>query len=154
MKRLVLAAAALMFTVVTGRASAATDTGVLTVNATVSTVCVVQDATLAFGAYDPVSGAAVDGFADVSVQCTNGATFKLVLDKNAGTMVRSGSSLAYTLYSDANRTAAFPTAVANQTNVPADGSVQTVTVYGKITANQNTALAGIHTDTVTMTVDY
>jgi spore coat protein U-like protein len=38
--------------------------------------------------------------------------------------------------------------------VPADGSVQTVTVYGKITANQNTVVAGLHTDTVTMTVDY
>jgi spore coat protein U-like protein len=120
-------------------------------------VCSVAAATLNFPDYNPVTGAAVDGSANVSVTCTKGTPFKLVLDSDAGEMKPASgpSRLAYTLHSDASRTTAFPTAVAAQSNVTATGTApDSVAIFGRVTASQNTVEAGLHSDTVAMTVHY
>jgi spore coat protein U-like protein len=152
MKRIVLAAAAALMTLTASRASAA-DTALLTVTANVAQVCNVEAAALSFGSYDPLSASPTDGAAAVTVTCTNGTPWSLTLSANSGSMTGPGaSSLSYALYSDAARGTDFPTA--GGAAMIGDGTAQTVQVYGRVPAGQNLVLAGLHTGSVTMTVNY
>lgn len=140
--------------------SAATVTDNLSVTATVIKNCSI-DATaslLAFGDYDAVVAnlsAAKDAAASVDVTCTDGATGVLLGAGNGtdfvGTrrMSSGANRLPYELYSDAGRTTAFGTAEP----VTADGTAQTIDIYGRIPAG-NAAPVGSYTDTVVMTVTF
>src|SRR5438093_13488241 len=70
-----------------GLALAGSNTGSLSITATVAQTCSVSaTSTLAFGAYDPVvanASSALAGTASVSIKCTNGST-ALTIDLDAG----------------------------------------------------------------------
>lgn len=140
--------------------SAATVTDNLAVSATVIPNCSIDATTtpLAFGNYDGIVTNKVtplDAPASVDVTCTNGAT-GVTLTAGNGTsynfgtrhMKKGADLLAYELYSDAARTTAFAAEP-----VTADGTAQTIDVFGRIPAAE-AAPVGAYADTVVMTVTF
>lgn len=149
-------------------AFAATDTSNMSVSASVSDVCVISAGALSFGAYDPVSGAAVNGTATLSVACTEGASADVTLDQGANPdsgggstaaaplrqMISGSDLLAYTLFQDSGRTTVWgdtsDTAVGY---LAADSSEANITVYGTITGSQSVP-SGSYGDTVVATITF
>jgi spore coat protein U-like protein len=136
-----------------GAASAQTASTSFQVLANVQASCSVSATNLDFGQYDPFATTAKDGSSSISVTCTNGTTYGVaVTNPTARSMAGpSGSTLAYGLYNDTNRTAAF--------NVPANsatgnGTAQAINVYGRIPVAQTSARPGNYNDTVNVTVTY
>lgn len=145
----------------TPMAYGASTSSTLTVNATVLSSCTVTPAILAFGNY---SGTQVDGQTDITVLCTSGTAYTVVLDTGANsaslsprTMAGTPSgSLNYDLYNDSGRTTIWGDG-SGATGTIADtgsGLAKTHTVYGRIPASQLGAPAGAYTDTVNITVNY
>jgi spore coat protein U-like protein len=140
-------------------------TASLAVSATVSNVCTITTAPLAFGTYDPIGAHAsddLDGTGTVTVACTRGATPVIALDLGShasGSARRmsdgSGSYLTYELYQDSNRTAVWGSAGAELLTAPAAPSKdpRSFTVYGRVDGNQDAA-SGTYTDVVMATVNF
>lgn len=143
----------------------ATDaTGSLAVSANVNSSCAVSSSTtLAFGSYNPTSTTDTDQTGTFTVQCTNGtsATIKLGQGANASAgstdaapvrnMLNGTSKLNYQLYTTAARTTPWDNATGQSQT--ADGTVQSINVYGRI-PNSQSAIAGTYGDTVQITVTY
>ena len=161
MKRLaatILAAAGLLLA---GPARAATDGGNVNVSATVADACLIGDATLSFGLYEPLTthaAAPLDASAPIVISCTGGTPWQVGLSDGAnfaGTrQMRSGASfLSYELYQGAPGGARWGDAVlverASGTQ-PVTGTT-TLTVHGRIPGGQ-LAAAGAYTDTVVATI--
>lgn len=133
----------------------AQDSATFDVTAEVIGVCeITAGNTLAFGNYNPVTGTQVDGSTTVSVTCSNGTTGTEVGLDYTGNMNDGGlNNLTYGLFQDAGHATAWGDTVGNDRQVvTADGTAQSMTVYGRIDANQSTAMVGSYTETVTATV--
>ncbi len=135
-------------------------TGSVAVNGSVSPTCSVSAGTLGFGTY--VSSAASLSSATVSVNCSNGAPYRISLgggNNVSGTtrrMARSGGGfLSYQLFSDSARTVAWGdgTALGAKVNGTGTGSAQSRIVYGRIPAGQS-GIPGSYSDSVLVTVEY
>ena len=139
--------------------AAATATASMTITATVQPTCQIAAATLDLGVY---TGQQRDGSATLSVTCTNTTPYYINIGAGLNpdasgypTMAGAGAArLAYRLYQDAGRTIPWR----NTLNVDGragtgTGSVQTLTVYGRIAAG-NFATPGTYSDTVIVTVNY
>lgn len=146
--------------VLTSDSSYAADvTDTFTVSATVIASCDVSAGDLAFGNYDPVTGAAVAGTSTINVTCSNGTGWTLKLDDGSAgsfaprTMLKVADALDYNLYTEVAHTNVW-----NDTTVvgtgTGDGTAQAQTVYGLIAASQFTAPVGDYSDTITATVTY
>lgn len=143
-----------------GPARAATSSSSIVVTATVLAYCVVTATPMAFGNY---ASAQLDSAATLAVSCTLGTPYTIGLDQGTGvgatvplrnmTGTVSGSTLNYSMYSDANRTSVWGNTVGNLLPGTGNGLVQTLTVYGRIPAGQLSA-PGLYTDTVTATLSY
>ena len=137
-----------------------TTTGSLINTATVLASCTVVGSTIAFGNY---TSSQVDQTGNIAVLCTNGTTYTIALDAGAGTgattSVRKmtgslGGTLNYALYRDTARSNNWGSTTGTDTQAgTGNGLVQNLTVYGRIAASQ-TPLAGVYTDTVTVTLTY
>jgi spore coat protein U-like protein len=144
------------------KAGALTATTTMNVTATVLSSCSVSATDLAFGNYNPISGAALDGATSISVTCTNGTSYNVGISAGGGAgattasrkMTNGANTLNYTLYRDAGRTNVWGDIVATDT-LPGTGSgaAQPIDVYGRIPGGQ-TAPSGGYSDTVTITVTY
>lgn len=144
------------------KAGALTATTTMNVTATVLSSCSVSATDLAFGNYNPISGAALDGATSISVTCTNGTSYNVGISAGGGAgattasrkMTNGANTLNYTLYRDAGRTNVWGDIVSTDT-LPGTGSgaAQPIDVYGRIPGGQ-TAPSGGYTDTVTITVTY
>lgn len=146
---------------------AGTSTSNMNVSATVTTSCSISAGSLAFGSYDAVTGAAVQGTAALSVACTKGATAQITLGQGsqAGTgssdiaplrrMKDSGTNyLSYSLFQDSARTTVWGnTSVTGASYLSAGSAATTITVYGTIGATQDVP-AGSYTDSVVATVTF
>ena len=131
------------------------DSDTFNVTATVEGVCSLTAGNdLAFGNYNPVTGAAVDGTTTIAVTCSNGLTGIEVGLAYSGEMVFDTTNiLTYGLFQDDGHATAWGDTVAvDRQAVTADGTEQEMTVYGQIDANQTTAPVGSYTETVTATV--
>lgn len=167
-----MGAFALCAVFVPGAASASgSNTGHLTVNASVAQNCTVADSTLTFTGYDPVvtnNTAGLDSSATVTLTCTLGATgVSLCFDAGqngshaVGTSraMKSGSSyLSYDLYSDSPPTTVW-TACTTSGGVSetVSGGITTptnVTVYGQVPGGQDVPVGSGYTDDVTETVNF
>jgi spore coat protein U-like protein len=150
---------------------AATETGTLTVNATVAGSCAVGNATLAFAVAPTVnadgsgsqSSTNVTATTKVNVICTSGqsgslsATDGANYDATAGRRLSDGAAtptyIPYQLYTDAGFATVFDTT--NVIPVTGSGSSQEVDIYGKIAAADATAAPrGSYADLVTLTISY
>ena len=146
-----------------GLSHAATATGTLTVQATVSDACSLADGALAFGAVDPNSGVAVAVTANIAVTCTLGAAFAVGLGDGqnlaAGSRrMRRGATtdyLKYNLYRDVMLTSRFgDTGVSDRVAGTGMGVSSTpVVVYGTMPSSQAGA-SGTYADSVQITVYY
>lgn len=140
-------------------AIAATATTTLAVSATVVNSCSITVGNLLFGNY---STADVTGQSTITLTCTNGATYTIAADKGVnGTLaqriMKSGTnSLNYNLYTDSARTIIWGDGTSSTVTIAGTGTgtSQTINVYGKIPAGQNTVKAGSYTDTVNVTISY
>jgi spore coat protein U-like protein len=147
-------------------AAAATASGNMAVSATVTNSCTISATPMAFGAYDPITGSAVDTTAALSVTCTQGTSEAITLDQGVNPAVGSTAAvplrqmisgadlLGYSLFSDSNRTVVWgDDTSADVERVAASSAAENVTVYGRITGGQ-AAVAGTYGDTVVATVTF
>ncbi len=140
-------------------AYSATKTTSFQVTATVNDVCSISAVDLAFGQYDPTTGAANDTTSIVTVTCTLSTPYDIGL--NAGlatgattTSRQMGDELNYSMFEEPTRT----------TNWDDTGGTNTITgvgtglpvphiVYGRIPGSQVIS-AGTYTDTIIVTLSY
>lgn len=155
------AAAALVLAPLASQAG--TDTGTLSVTASVADACTIGDALLAFGAYNPVAAGALTQTTTFAVQCTNLTAYNITLN-GGGSGVTTGNvrtmrltpagttaGLTYELFSDSGLTA--PLGVGVQLPGTGNGAVQSVSIYGRIPANQFVAI-GSYSDSVIATINF
>ena len=161
------AVAGILGSVAVSRATleAATATATLTIQASVSQQCTVSNATLNFGAYDPVVANAatnLDAQTNISVVCTKGSTgvwVGLGLGSNASGSVRRMASaanlLTYELYSNAGRTTVWGNTAATGMNyTPVTSKTATnLVVYGRVPSGQD-ANVGSYSDSVVATINF
>lgn len=147
-------------------AQAGTATSNLNVSATVASTCSITAGALAFGTYDTLSGAQVDGTATVTVACTKGAAATITLGQGqnpgggstdaapARRMAAGLNYLGYTLYSDSGRLTPWGnTVMTGHAYVAASSASSQLTVYGRIAANQDVP-AGSFSDVVVATITF
>ena len=132
------------------------------VSANVVAGCTLTLAPIAFGNYDPINGAALTATANWTVKCTKGAALQIAIGNgqhavNAltngmtlGGLIPGGDKLGYTLVNSSgtpwnNATLSIP---------DGNGTDQTVTVTGKLPANQNVAVGDGYEDQVVATVNW
>jgi spore coat protein U-like protein len=145
-------------------ASAATATGTLTVTASVASVCLISNGTLAFGSYDPTSATVLNAATTVTLTCTLGTPYNVGMGVGAGTgatttlrqLTSGGNTLGYKLFRDSGRTLNWGNTVGTDTlsgTSSASTLANTINVYGEIPANE-AAPTGSYSDSVTVTVTY
>jgi spore coat protein U-like protein len=158
----------------------AASTGTLTVNATVADNCTIGNATLAFGAYDPlVTNASTDlpGSTSVSYKCVKDPGHVIWIDLDGGgnngsgpiagdnAMVESSNGtdyLSYQLYQDAGHTLKWGTGDPGASATSGKGvrvtspglGGATITVYGVVPAGQNVTASTTYADSVTETINF
>lgn len=120
---------------------------------------------VAFGGYDVFSTSPLDSTGSITFLCTGGGAGPLTIELSAGsgsfsqrTLVSGASSLGYNLYLSAARTGSVwgdGTGGTAQYGpvTPTLDSETTVTVYGRVPAQQNVG-AGSYSDTVVVTITY
>lgn len=159
MKYRILALASLFMT---GGAFASGHTGTFDVTASVADECqFVSKTDLAFGAYSPINGSAVDQASTVTVKCTDTTGYSVELggglnaDVSDRRMVHSVDGtefLGYSLFQDASRSVAWGIDATNSlTGQTGNGSNQVVDIFGRIAADQNVQ-PGSFSDTVAVSV--
>lgn len=126
--------------------------------------CTISVTSVAFGTYNVFTTTAVDSTGTITYQCNSKATnISISLSDGSSTTysprtLRKGSEiLQYNLYSDAARTTVWGdgtdgTSVYTIAN-PSNNSNVTVTVYGRIPAQQDVS-AGSYTDTVSAVINF
>jgi spore coat protein U-like protein len=157
-------------------ALAATGSTTFNVGATIRSNCLISSASnLAFGAYAPGLGAAVDSNSTIVVRCQAGTPYGIGLSVGSagGTMAtRQLSSatvpttLEYNLYTTAARTQAWENPSIAAATVNNQGGVgggmgmpqsRTHTVYGRLpdsAGNRNAMPATDYRSTITLTINY
>src|SRR5581483_549225 len=156
------AIAAIAAAAVSGVAGAGTATGTFTVQATISSACVVSATTLNFGAYSPAASSALTGSSTVSVNCTSGSPYTTALNIGSGggsfvtrTMLNGGSTLDFNLYRDAAYSQVWGDGTGATFTVAGTGSglltSNNITVYGQIPISQDKQV-GTYTSLITVTV--
>jgi spore coat protein U-like protein len=145
-------------------ANASTATSTLSVNATVVDNCTVSTSALAFGNVDTLSGSNVDGAGGLSVTCTNGTAWAASAGVGSGTgasfasrrMTAGSNLLNYNLYTTAGRTIVWGDGTGSTATIAGTGTgtVQSVSVYGRVGLGQTSVPAGSYADTVAVTVTY
>jgi len=155
MKKLIIFTIVSALSLTVAETMAATDTGDLEVRANVIETCrVTSTSNVDFGNYDPTApnpNIAGQGFG--RLRCTKGTTAAIYIVRD-NIMSDGTDSLPYELYSDAARTSAFPTELADALPYTAlTNAVEQIDIYGAIPAREDVQ-AGIYVDQVTFTVEY
>ncbi len=168
LKRAIVSAIALGFTIIGTQSHADTGTSNMSVSATVRHACSIDTTPMAFGAYDGVvanASTALDAMATVISSCTSGAAALITM--NAGntagsssdeTPVRrmtsdAGDYLVYQVYSDVSRKTVWGNAVPTGVALTGTGLPQTLTVYGSIQSAQMVP-EGDYNDQIIVTITY
>lgn len=159
-----LASSTLLLCISGSAVQAATTTTTFNVSATISAACNVTATDLAFGAYNPASGTALDGSSTLSVACTSGTTYTLALDVGSAggsftgrTMASGANTLAYNLFTSAARTTVWGDGSGSTTTVSGTGSGvltnNSHTVYGRIGIGQDKPV-GSYGSTITVSLNF
>lgn len=145
--------------------TACDQTGAITafsVNAIVTASCSLSVSPMDFGIIDAAIVAPVDQSATILVSCTNGSGYTVGLGfgnqpvdfgPKGRRMSNGGSTLGYGLYHDTARTFDWGLTGGSVAAGVGTGGDQSLTVYGRIFANQQ-AVIGVYTDTVVVVVTY
>lgn len=160
MRRLLIAATALVGVVAAQDAWAATATASIAVSATSDATCTVSATRLAFHTVAPTT--IDDGNATVTVTCTSGANYDVGLDNGLNAVsnqrfvkgVTPANTLPYNLFQDAGYTIPWGNTLGVNTEAgTGSGSAQVLTVYGQI-PSQSTVASDTYSDTITVTLTY
>lgn len=148
----------------TSPAQADTVSSNLNVSATVTKACTVTTSPVAFGNIDTRSGSNVDATGGLSVTCTSGTSWSADADVGGGSgatlatrKMTSGSDiLNYALYTDSSRSTVWGDGSGTSDTIDSTGTgtVQTITIYGRVPGGQTAAPAGSYADVVAVTVTY
>ena len=137
-----------------------------TVKATVIKSCVVSATPLDFGSVDGLPGASnVDKSTTIAATCSRPTPYTIALTPSNNNAVGTGimlptivgntDTVAYRLYSDANRTVPWGAQVGTNTlQRTGDGTAQALTVYGRVLGAAVNVRPDVYSDTVTVTVRY
>lgn len=118
---------------------------------------------VAFGGYDPFSGASVDSTGTVTVTCLVINSYSVALSRGSSgsysprTLVSGGNALDYNLFLNSSRSTIWGDGTGGTGVI--SGSIGLLllpnnhTIYGRIPGGQNPA-AGSYADTITVTVTY
>jgi spore coat protein U-like protein len=160
--------------------AATSSTGTLTVTASVADNCTVSNATLAFGAYDPlVTNATTDlaGSTSVTYACVKDPGHVIWIDMGVGSNsglgpvagdnamkeITNGTDyLSYQLYQDGAHTLKWGTGDPGGTATSGKGvrvtspgiAGTTITVYGLVPQAQNVTASTTYSDAVTETINF
>ena len=143
---------------------AATTSTTMAVSSTVNSACMITANALNFGTY---TTAQLDATTTLSVTCTNTTAYTVGADAGAngsgGTTASpvrnmkisgSGTSLAnYQAYTDSGRTTIWNNVSGGNVSGTGTGSAQTITIYGRMNANQYVT-PGSYTDTLNITLTF
>ena len=168
LKRAIVSAIALGFTILGTQSHADTGTSNMNVSATIKHSCSIDNTPMAFGAYDGVvanASTALNATATVISSCTSGAAALITM--NAGNSAGSGSDdvpvrrmaseagdyLVYQVYSDVSRETVWGNAVPIGVALTGTGLPQTLTVYGSIPSAQMVP-EGDYNDQIIVTITY
>ncbi len=127
----------------------------LTVNASVAANCTISNATLSFGAYDPVgtnASAALDASTSMDVACTKGVNPSVVFAAAGGTITGGGGTLNYTLWQEIGHTTAFNTA--KSLGAAPSKAARSFSIFGSIAGGQDVPVAALYTGTIQATVNF
>jgi spore coat protein U-like protein len=162
MRRRGVSCVAIALAATNGSAQAATATTSFQVQLTIEAQCLINSAsTLSFGTQGVLS-ANVDQTSTIQVQCTDTTPYTIGLDAGSGAgatvatrkLSGGGSSINYSLYTNAGRTSVWGTTIGSDTVASTGtGAAQSFTVYGRVPA-QTTPAPATYTDTITVTVTY
>lgn len=129
------------------------------VTAAVEPTCIVTAQPINFGNHGVLS-AAVDATGSIALTCTTNLAYSVALNGGLSNsppasrkMVLGGASIIYGLYRDISRTNVWGNAAGQIATGTGTGSLQTLTVYGRVPA-QTTPAPGNYSDTVVVTVSY
>lgn len=146
-----------------GLALAQTANDTFAVTAEVIDACDITANDLDFGNYSAISGSNVDASSTLDVTCTNGTSYAIAL--NVGTtsggaftarlMTDGSNTLNYNLYTSTARTSVWGDGTGATLTISGtgSGSLQSLTVYGRVPASQNVPV-GSYADTVTATITF
>ena len=152
-------------------AYALTDTSNMTVSTNIGMNCTITTTDIAFGEYKPTTdhaSTALTANGSVTTTCTVGSTGKVIIGQ--GQHPGSGSSdaapvrrmaldddssyLAYSVFSDEDKSASWTNEEASGVPYTASGEAQIMPVYGVIGAGQTGATQGSYGDVLVVTVNY
>lgn len=157
---IIVSAFALLTLTTPNKSFAVTTSGTLGVSATVAASCTVGGGTLSFGSYSPTSTSDLTANTSFSLQCVNGTSYSIKLNNGLNfasnrrmlNSQQSNTFLNYELYTSSNFSSVWNSS--NFISGIGNGNAENITVYGKIFANQNSAMVGSYSDLVTITVTF
>jgi len=163
-KTRLVALVAALGTISSASVFAATESGTMTVSATLVGGCTVSDATLAFGDISALltsADATGDTAGSLSIACSSGTT-PVIYTTSPRTLTGSGTALGNSMAFNLSQTAGAATdnlpAIATGeaiTGFTANGDAQVVPIYGRVlAANFGDKLVGPYSATITISVDY
>jgi len=134
--------------------AAGSATNNLGVQATVAASCRISSVTdINFGAYDPTVATNTDAAGDMVFRCVKSTNYKTFIS-GARSLTGTGGTLTFELYSDSNRTAAYPTDNSGSATQAGSNAPVTKNVYGRIAALQDAGVGADYAATLTATVEY
>ena len=168
LKRAIVSAIALGFTILGTQSHADTGTSTMSVSTTVRHACSIDTTPMAFGTYDGVvtnTSSALNATATVISTCTSGSAAQITM--NGGASAGSGSTdvpvrrltagaseyLVYQIYSDVARETVWGNTVPTGIVINGTGSPQTHKVYGSIPSAQLVP-EGDYSDQIIVTITY
>jgi spore coat protein U-like protein len=145
-------------------ATAGTSTGTLSVSASVVAVCILGNATLAFGTYNPTSATPLTATTTVTLTCSLGTPYNIGMGTGSGTgatttlrvMTSGANTLGYKIFQNSADTTNWGNTVGTDTYTGTSSTsslTNTINIYGQIPAGEAAAV-GSYTDSVTMTVTF
>lgn len=146
-------------------AQAAQSTGTFGVSATVTAACTISGTDLGFGPFNALAGN-VDSTSTLTATCTTGSPYTIGL--SAGTTagaavttrklahsVTPANTLNYSLSPVASGGINWDLIGGTTTKAgTGNGAGQEITVFGRITGGQTTAIVGTYSDLITATIDF
>jgi spore coat protein U-like protein len=159
-------AAGVLLALAGAASEAATKNDSFQVTVNVSKNCIISAPDLNLGVFDGTND--LTASSNISINCTAGTTFNVDLSTGSSasyamrTLVNGTDTLSYNLYSTNAYTSVWGDGTAGTVRGAgtgqgmAAGQVQTLTVYGRLLAAQNTGAfgAGNYSDTIVATITY
>jgi spore coat protein U-like protein len=168
LKRAIVSAIALGFTILGTQSHADTGTSIMNVSATVRHSCSIDTTPMAFGTYDGVvanASTTLNATATIISTCTSGAAAQITMNAGAyeGSVstdvpvrrMTAGASeyLVYQVYSDVSRKTIWGNSDPTGVSFTGTGAPQTLTVYGSIPSAQIVP-EGEYSDQIIVTITY